>query len=222
MNEFQKSGRVARSNYDRLSRWYDLLAAGSERRAQVAGLELLKVKEGDIVLEIGSGTGQALLTLGRAAGSSGQAIGIDRSSGMISQAAARLRKANLSQRTTLVCGDAIQLPFQGEFCVAVFLSFTLELFPEGEIVTVLSECRRVLRNGGTLCVVAMDKLANPGLITRAYEWAHRKYPELIDCRPIDVLRVVSRAGFQLRDVSELHMWGLPIRIVLAANIKVSV
>ena len=68
MNELQKSGRAARSNYDRLSRWYDLLAAGSERHAQAAGLELLKVMEGDTVLEIGSGTGQALLVLARSAG----------------------------------------------------------------------------------------------------------------------------------------------------------
>jgi len=215
MSESQKSGRVARSNYDRLSRWYDLLAAGSERRAQAAGLELLKVRQGDTVLEIGSGTGQALLALARSAGNSGKTIGIDLSSGMISQAAAKIRKAGIPQRASLVRGDALQLPFQSESCDAVFMSFTLELFSPGEIVTVLAGCRRVLKNGGLLCVVAMDRQANPGLASRAYQWAHHSFPTIVDCRPIDALGVVSRAGFQLRDVAEMSMWGLPIRIVLA-------
>ena len=215
MNESQRSYRVTRSNYDRLSRWYDLLTARSEHRAQAAGLGLLSVEEGDTILEIGPGTGQALLALARSVGDRGMVIGIDLSSGMLSQAAAKLRKADLSQRAALVGGDALQLPFHSEFCAAVFMSFTLELFSPGEITTVLSECQRVLRNGGALCAVTMMENTDPGLMSRAYVWAHRKFPHFIDCRPIDVQSIVSQASFQIRDMQVMGMWGLPIQIVLA-------
>jgi demethylmenaquinone methyltransferase/2-methoxy-6-polyprenyl-1,4-benzoquinol methylase len=217
IQEFQHSSRVTRSNYDRLSPWYDLLAGRSERRAKEAGLEILAVKEGDTVLEIGSGTGQALLALARSVGSSGSVVGIDLSRGMISQAAAKISRTALSQRAALVCGDALYLPFQASFCDAVFMSFTLELFPPDDSLIVLSECQRVLRNGGSLCVVAMAERANPGLPIRMYTWAQQKFPAVIDCRPIDVQGVMSQAGFQIRDAVDMEMWGLSIGIVLAAS-----
>ena len=218
MNETQKSSRVTRSNYDRLSRWYDLLAGRSERRAKEAGLEILAIQEGDTVLEIGSGTGQALLALARRVGSSGKAVGIDISKGVISQAAAKVSRTAHSQRAALVCGDARYLPFQANFCDIIYMSFTLELFPPDGITTVLSECQRVLRNGGSLCVVAMAERANPGLPVRMYTWAQRKFPAMIDCRPIDVQEVITRAGFQIREAVDLEMWGLPIIIVLSSSL----
>jgi len=63
-----RSKDEARRTYDRLSRRYDLLAAAGERRCREAGLRLLAVKEGERVLEIGCGTGQALTALARAVG----------------------------------------------------------------------------------------------------------------------------------------------------------
>lgn len=213
-----KTGRVARSNYDRLSRWYDLLAAGGERRAQAAGLQMLPVKPGDTVLEIGSGTGQALLRLAGSTGKASQAIGLDLSRGMLAQAAGKLHKAGLDHSAALVRGDALQLPFQSASCDAIFMSFTLELFSPDQIAIVLAECRRVLKSSGLLCAVALEKPANPTLASRAYGWAQRSLPDLIDCRPIDVLRVISRAGFQLRDVAQMQMWGLPVRVVLASRV----
>lgn len=219
IQEFQHSSRVTRSNYDRLSPWYDLLAGRSERRAKEAGLEILAVKVGDTVLEIGSGTGQALLALARSVGSSGNVVGIDLSRGMISQAAAKISRTALSQRAALVCGDALYLPFQASFCDAVFMSFTLELFPPDDSLIVLSECQRVLRNGGSLCVVAMAERANPGLPIRVYTWAQQKFPAVIDCRPINVQAVISQAGFQIREAVDMEMWGLSIGIVLAASLN---
>jgi demethylmenaquinone methyltransferase/2-methoxy-6-polyprenyl-1,4-benzoquinol methylase len=156
-----------------------------------------------------------LLWLGQSIGSPGKVVGIDRSGGMLAQAAGKLQKAALSTRADLVNGDAVHLPFQADFCDGIIMSFTLELFLPEEMIAVLAECRRVLKHAGRLCVVAMAETTDPGSMYRVYAWGPRIFPEWIDCRPIDVQSALSQASFQIRDVIEIGMWGLPIRIVLA-------
>ncbi len=209
-----RSKAEAKAGYDRLSRWYDLLADRSERRHRQAGLEKLNVRLGETVLEVGFGTGHALLALTRAVGDAGQVYGIDISEGMRNRAMSRLEKAGLSQRVVLACGDANELPYEADFFNAVFMSFTLELFDTLEIPVVLGECRRVLRSGGRLGVVAMAKGEPPGVMERLYEWAHRKWPRYVDCRPIFPARAVEEAEFRILDVAPLSMWGLSGEIVL--------
>ena len=51
----------ARSTYNRLSRWYDLLAGGFEGKFRDAGLGRLAPGPGQIVLEIGFGTGHSIV-----------------------------------------------------------------------------------------------------------------------------------------------------------------
>ena len=60
-----RSKQVAKRSYDRLSRWYDMLAASSEWRYTQVGLQMLAAKQGEHVLEIGFGTGNALLALAK-------------------------------------------------------------------------------------------------------------------------------------------------------------
>ncbi len=72
-------------NYDRLSRWYDRFA-GSEKMFTDLGLQMLAVKEGERVLEIGFGTGHALAALAQQTGDSGLAAGVELSPGMIAAA----------------------------------------------------------------------------------------------------------------------------------------
>ena len=50
---------------------------------------------------------------------------------------------------------------------------------------------------------------------RLYEWLHKKFPKFIDCRPIFLRKSLNEANFQIINVVELPMWGLPVEIVLA-------
>jgi ubiquinone/menaquinone biosynthesis C-methylase UbiE len=203
----------ARQAYNRLARWYDLLAGGSEARLRDRGLSALAVGEGETVLEVGFGTGQALLPLARAVGESGRVYGIDISDRMVERARARAETAGLSGRVELVQGDAVALPWPEARFDAVFTAFTLELFDTPDIPVVLAECRRVLKPGGRLGVVAMAQRRSGSLMMRLYEWAHRRFPAAVDCRPIPVRALIEQAGFVVGRVEESSTWGLPVDIV---------
>ena len=210
-----RSKEQAKSTYDRVSRWYDVLAGGFEGKHRAAGVRKLEPSEGDVVLEVGFGTGHSILALADAVGTSGKVYGIDISQGMLDVTHSRVEKAGLTERVVLECGDAAQLPFDASFFDNVFMSFTLELFDTPEIPIVLSECRRVLRTGGRICVVAMSKTEKLNATTRLYEWFHDKLPQYVDCRPIYVQESLQSAGFHVVDVTGLALLGLKGEIVLA-------
>lgn len=208
------SREETRAFYDKISGVYDLLSEHSEGPVRRAGLEKLAIAPGEHVLEIGYGTGHSLVELARAAGAQGRVFAIDLSEGMRAQAAARLEKENLADRVELTAGDATRLPYTDASMDAIFMSFTLELFDTPEIPRVLAECRRVLRLNGRIGVVAITKDSNDSLAIEAYEWSHRHFPNLLDCRPIYARRSLEEAGFIIKDASVTSMW-VPVEIVVA-------
>ena len=210
-----RSKEEAKAAYDKLSPWYDALAGSSERKYTQEGLRKLSVKEGETILEIGFGTGQGLVTLGQNVGEHGKVYGVDISQGMLNVARSRLQKAGLADSVELRQADASHLPFKDDLFDAVFMSFTLELFDSPEIADVLGECQRVLRSGGRLGLVALSKRETNRPMVRLYEWAHRQMPKYVDCRPIYVRKAVEQAGFDILDVTEMSMWGLPVDVVVA-------
>lgn len=213
------TSQIARSraetarNYNRLSRWYDGLAGRAEKKYRDLGLQALDPQPGERILEIGFGTGGCLLALAKAVGSEGKVYGIDISQGMLAVAERRLRKAGIGDRVDLRIGDAALLPFEPGSFEAVFMSFTLELFEAPEIPLVLGECRRVLRPGGRIGLVAMALPERPGFAVRLYGWFHARWPALVDCRPILVREALKEAGFTIESARRLGMWGLPVDVI---------
>jgi len=203
-----------RTAYDRLSRWYDIMAGNWEQKPRLAGLQLLAIQPGETVLEIGPGTGQSLPILAQAAGGDGRVLGLDLSPGMLATAGARLKHTTLAGRVRLSCGDAACMPFASETCDALFTSFTLELFDTPEIPLVLQECRRVLRPGGRLCVISLSKAGPPRKMVEMYEWSHTRFPALVDCRPIFVRQSLEDGGFRIAAATQMALWGLPVEIVV--------
>lgn len=206
---------AAKTSYDKMSRWYDMIA-GSEKKYRDIGLQMLNAQPGERLLEIGFGTGHALVALAQAAGAEGHVYGIDISQGMLNVARERVVAQGVEERVTLACGDAARLPYETGFFDAIFMSFTLELFDTPEIPLVLQQCKRVLRSHGRLCVVALSK-SKAGLAVRLYEWAHLLLPNYVDCRPIFVQAALQDAGFHTTDLAQRSMWGLPVEIVLAGS-----
>jgi ubiquinone/menaquinone biosynthesis C-methylase UbiE len=199
--------------YDKISRVYDLLAEHSEGPMRRAGLDMLCARPGERVLEIGFGTGHCLTSLAQSVGSTGKLYGIDISGHMLDLARINVHMAGLADRVELTIGDAVQLPYQSSSLDAIFMSFTLELFDTPEIPLVLAECKRVLRNGGRIVVVGVSKVGEGGIVLKVYEWSHRHFPNLVDCRPIFVQRSMEAAGFRIEKAERKTMW-VPVEIVL--------
>lgn len=216
MKRVLRTKNEARLSYNRLSRWYDLLAA-SESKFIHAGLEKLDLEEGHYLLEIGSGTGRSLNFVSHYVGQTGRIFGVDLSDGMLACSQQQLDKNPLKTPVFFIQADGTRLPFERDLYDAVFLGFTLELFDTPELPDVLSQCRRVLRRNGRIGIVALERTKPPGISVLLYEWVRQFMPLLVDCRPIHTGHLLQSAGFCHIDIELRSMWGLSVAIACAAN-----
>jgi len=194
-----------------------MISGSSERKISIIGLEMLKAKENEAILEIGFGTGHAIKDLAESVGDSGKIYGIDISDGMFQITQTRIRKAGLSNRVELILGDVFGHPFKPKFFNAIFLSFTLELFDTPDIPKLLRRCLTILKPNGRICIVSIAKKNKP--MTKLYELAHILFPKQLDCRPIYPRQALMEAGFEIIAVREESMWGISVEIVLAKKVS---
>ena len=210
--------RTIARTYDRLSWLYDHAVAPMEAPTRARALALLDARPGESVLELGCGSGQALLALARQVGPDGRVVGLDAAPGMVERSRRRLRQAGVDDRAAVVLGDARRLPLDGPFD-AVYTAETLELFSRSEARDVLAEASRVLRPEGRLCVASMDRAGHEAsAFVTAYEWVYRNVPgyRRLGCRPIEVVATVEDAGFVVETVETDVRWGVwPTAIVVA-------
>ncbi|MEM9586151.1 MAG: methyltransferase domain-containing protein [Planctomycetota bacterium] len=210
----------ARRFYDRISSVYDALSDSSEAESRQTGLKMLELSGGESCLEIGYGTGHCLLELAQAVGPEGKVVGIDISSGMRDVAAKRLNDAWVGDRVRLEVGTVPPIQEADQSFDVVFLTFTLELFPEDQIPSVLSEVARVLRPGGRLgvvCMAAPRKGERSSLLERTYVWMHQHFPHIVDCAPIDPDSLIGDAGLTVQQSHREEIWTMPVAMVLATK-----
>lgn len=206
--------RETRAFYNALAGVYDALATRTEAPVRQEGLDMLGVSRGERVLEIGFGTGRTLARVADAVGLEGHVYGVDLSDEMVRLTRELLRTHDLFASVGLTCADAERLPLASACVDAIFMSFVLELFDTPAIPVVLRECRRALRANGRIVVVAVSKQERAGLVLRAFEWTHRHFPNLVDCRPIYARAALETAGFRIERTVQRNMW-VPVEIVLA-------
>ena len=184
---------------------------------QGAGNSKLKINKGETILEIGFGTGYALMNIAKLVGKNNYVYGIDISPKMVELTNKKIKSRSLADRVKLTCGDALKLPYCNNKFDAIFLSFTLELFDTPEISEILKEIKRVLRSNGRLGVVSISKENGNSVFLKLYEWAHIKFPKYIDCRPIFAAESIKDAGFNIKYKKEAKIFFAPVEIVVSIN-----
>jgi len=141
---------AVRRFYGRWARYYDVLAdtalVGSWRRRVVDGLDL---ETGDLVVEMGCGTGANLPLLRERVGPSGTVIGVELTRGMLRKAHRRVERGGWSN-VHLVAGDATHPPTTADID-AILGTFVVGLFDDP--AAVVDEWVDLLAPGGRLGVL---------------------------------------------------------------------
>jgi ubiquinone/menaquinone biosynthesis C-methylase UbiE len=135
--------------------WYDLImylmTFGKEKKFRQETIQLARVRPGDIVLEIGCGTGSLTLAAKEQAGPAGVVAGIDIAPEMVAKA--RRKASRKGADVSFQEGSIAAIPFPDNRFDVVMCSFMLFHMPEEVRRKGFVEIYRVLKPGGHLFIL---------------------------------------------------------------------
>lgn len=152
--------------YDWGARVYDAVSGERMvyRSGRISGIDLLDLREGDTVLDVGCGTGLNFPMLAEAVGPTGRVVGLDRSSAMLTMARRRI-SANTWLNVTTVHADATDfsaLNVGVDQMDAVIATYSLSVIREWPAAW---ECMtKILRPGGRAGIVDMQLPTGPAAL----------------------------------------------------------
>jgi len=161
-------------------------------------LALANIKEGDSVLDLGSGAGFDCFLASKRVGKLGKVVGIDMTEEMIEKAKSNAKRYKFGN-VEFVLGDIEELPFKKESFDVVISNCVINLAPDK--LKVFKEAYRVLKKNGKMYVSDIvllkhldnDKKNNPYLLTGCVAGALLK-DEYLD--------LIKKAGFKVNILGE--------------------
>jgi len=190
-----RTAPVLQATYTCLAPIYDALVPHISSQARSAGRRQLAVREGERVLDVGTGTG---LTFKRlvAANPTGWTEGVDRTPAMLQRARQRMRDVPHACYG-LRLADATALPYPDDTFDAVFSTYLIDVLPSQYQSPVLQEMRRVLRPAGRVVLVYLA----PPRQGIEYLWNAlcKSVPPLFGgARPVRLRSALQTCGFDVQ------------------------
>lgn len=157
---FAKERNVVMSAY---APYYDflmkILTLGRETKLRQLELDIVKISEGNNVLEVGCGTGTLTLLAKGRTGTSGKVCGIDAAPEMIQRAKMKANRQN--KDVELQVSDISNIPYDNNKFDVVMCSFMIFHISSEKRETGFKEIFRVLKSNGA--VVIVDTIKEEGI-----------------------------------------------------------
>jgi ubiquinone/menaquinone biosynthesis C-methylase UbiE len=199
--------------YTRLAPVYEAWARATESRPRRRVLELARVRPGEDILEVATGTGVQLVGLARA-NRGGRTVGVEISEGMLAKTRRRLEDAGLAGDVEVIEGSALELPIPNESFDLIVNGYMLDLLRRDDIPRALAEFKRVLRPRGRLVLSNMTK--GERRRHRVWDWAYeRGIVVTANCRGVLAAPVLRELGFTDLSREYLSQMLFPTEIVTA-------
>lgn len=157
-----------------------------------------KIKEGDVVLDLGCGAGFDCFLASKRVGDSGKVIGVDMTKEMIEKAKANAEKLRI-KNVEFILGEIEDLPIKDDTIDVIITNCVVNLTPDK--LRTFKEAYRVLKEGGKIYlsdIVLLEELSekqrnNKGLLSGCVAGALLKD---------DYLEKIRNAGFKVNILSE--------------------
>jgi len=173
---------------------------------------LSKIKQGDVVLDLGSGAGFDVFLAAKKVGESGKVIGVDFSEEMLKKARDNAEKY-IYKNVEFKSGDIEKLPIEDDLIDVVISNCVINLAPNKK--KVFQESYRVLKKGGKMFVsdivllgeLTKEQKENRGLISGCVAGALQKE---------DYIKIIRDTGFEVvilgedKEISKSQYEGIPL------------
>ncbi|MCE1199466.1 MAG: bifunctional demethylmenaquinone methyltransferase/2-methoxy-6-polyprenyl-1,4-benzoquinol methylase UbiE [Marinilabiliales bacterium] len=162
------------SMFNSIAPKYDLLnhtlSFGIDHSWRKKAIRLIAGRKPALLLDVATGTGDFAIAALRSGAQ--KIIGIDISTEMIAVGKEKIRKLELQERIELKQGDSESIDFPADHFDCATVAFGVRNFEN--LGKGLSELHRVLKPGGSLCVLEFSKPRNP-----VVKWAYGFYSRYI-------------------------------------------
>jgi arsenite methyltransferase len=171
--------------------------------------EFAQIKEGDTVVDLGSGAGNDAFVARSIAGEKGKVIGIDFTEKMIEKARANAQKLNYTN-VEFRLGDIENMPLAGNSADVVVSNCVLNLVPNKKIA--FEETFRVLKKGGHFSV---SDIVLVGDLPEGLQKSAEMYAGCVSgaIQKIEYLSIIKEAGFNNITIQKEKKITLPDEIL---------
>ncbi len=175
-----KDGQV-RAMFDHIAGVYDLMntamTAGLHHRWRERAVDRARVRPGDRVLDVATGTGDLAIELARRVAPAGEVVACDFAEAMLARARAKAQaRLNAGVQPRFEWADALALPYGDDVFDAATVGFGARNFSDLE--RGLLELIRVVRPGGRVVVLELTTPTRPPLSLFYGVWFDRVVPAL--------------------------------------------